>query len=238
MDLPAVVIEQDRKYEQATTRASEELAKLRWHWTLDESNPERVPLAAYARAVGRDKRAIGKYAHGYALWRGDASVTPLSEAIERAGLGADKEAATEAVAETRGLAFQTVRQTRPAEVKRVLEHARERAEKLGSSVSAEAPKAAEWIVKSEQAAAAAKGERKDKLGLRFVQLEERLQRARRELVESVNIAASTEWGDEEQELLEQTLVNVKSLLELLNLAIVGASDVDWDDELAALGGQT
>lgn len=236
MGLPRDVIREDRRLELTASKASEELAHLRWHWTLDETNAKRVSLREYARAVGRDRRAIEKYAHGYVRWTaGDGTVASLTESIERAALSAEREAATEAVAKARGVAFGTARQNRPTEVRRVLTMARERAEETGGSVADEARKAARLIVASETATEQQKADRHRRRGLRYIELEERLGRVRRELVASIEIAAALDIGDEERELLEETLGNVRALLGLLDLAIVGATEVDWDAELTRLG---
>lgn len=231
-DLPAHVVEEDRRLERTASSASEELARLRWHWTLDESNTERVSISEYARAVGRSRATIGEYAKGYAEAR--RRNIPTAEAMKRAAMSAEREAATEAVAEARGLSFGTARQNRPAEVKRVLDTARERAERYGTTVADEAAKVADWTVRAEKAAKRVQDERRERLGLRFIELEELLHRARRELVQAVNLAAAMEWGDDERELLEQTVANVRALLELINVALVGTADVDWDAELASL----
>jgi hypothetical protein len=234
MDLPVAVIEQDHKLERATAKTSEQLAKLRWHWTLDETNPDRVSLKAYARGISRDRALVTKYAKGYASWQEGDDIVTLSEAIERAGMGAEREAATEAVAQARGLGFSTVKQSRPTEIKRVREIARERVEQHGGTIEEQAEKAAEWIVKAEKADARQRDERKERLGLRFVEMEEELDAVKRRLIKAVNLAHDVPWGDEERELLGTTLANVKALLELINLALVGSADVDWDAELADL----
>lgn len=39
-----------------------ELAELRWHWTRDEQNPERVSGAEYARRRGISRYAVNVYA--------------------------------------------------------------------------------------------------------------------------------------------------------------------------------
>jgi hypothetical protein len=233
MALPKTVVQADRKLEGATAAASELLAELRWHWTLDESNPDRVSLREYAREVGRDFRTIHKYAHGHALAAADGDIG-ISEAIERSAMGAETEAATEAVAKARDVSFSTVRQSRPTEVRRVRDMARERVERHGGTIEEQSAKAADWIVRSEKAAERTTAQRRERLGMRFVGLEDRLQRVRRELIQAVNEAAAVGWGDEERELLAQTLAQVKALLELLDMAVVGAVDVDWDAELAGL----
>lgn len=236
MSLSANVIATDRKLEKATASASEALMEHRWHWTLDESNAKRVSFREYARSVGKALSTIQKYANGYVLLSDrDIAVTP-TEALERANMGAETWAATQAVAKARGVAPTTVRQDRPVEVRRVREMARERAEAKGTTVEEETRRAADLIVRSEKAAEREKKDKRTRLGLRFVELEEILQRMRREGVKAVNLAADVEWGDEERELLSATLANVKSLIELASLALVGAADVDWDAELAELEG--
>ena len=82
------------------------LAKHRWHWTLDETNDDRVSCRQYSRDVGRAESTIRQNAEGYDEWvRGHAhaSDTPadLGEAMERAVMGDRRDAATEAVAEGR-----------------------------------------------------------------------------------------------------------------------------------------
>lgn len=233
MALPKHAITEDRNLEAQSSKASEALMRHRWHWTLDESNAERVSLREYAREVGRSFSTIHADANGYALTQGDRAV-PISEARERAGMGAETEAATEAVAQARGLSFKHTRQDRPVEVRRVREIARERAEKHGTSVEEEAPKVADWLVRSEKAEETRQAERKERLGLRFVEMEGYLKNAQRKLVDALNMSHDVPWGDEERELLASTVQNVRALLNLIDLALVGAAEVDWDSELAAL----
>jgi hypothetical protein len=88
--LPSNVIATDRRLDENATRASEDLARHRWHWTLDESNPDRVSIRAYARNVGRSDLTIGAQVKGYAA--SAARGTPLNEEIERARMGGETEA--------------------------------------------------------------------------------------------------------------------------------------------------
>jgi hypothetical protein len=235
MDLPADVVREDRRLETTASKASEELARLRWHWTLDESNNVRVTIDAYAAATGKQRSLIYRYAHGYTRFR-HGTVT-LAEAIERAGMGADREAATQAVAEARNVAFGTARQRRPSEVQRVLDMGRERVELRGGSIEEQTGKVAELIVQAEKTAVVEEKARTERLGLRFIEVEEDLQRVVRILSKVVRTASAIGWGDEEQELLGHTLASARALIELANLAIVGAADVDWDAELASIGGE-
>lgn len=235
-DLPQDAIETDHRLESSASKASEALAKHRWHWTLDDTNPERVSFKAYARAVGRADSTIREYVHGYTLTLTERS-TPLPEAMKRAKMGAETAAATEAVAEARGVEFGTASKTRPTEVRRVREMARERAEEKGTSVEEEAPKVAEWIAKAERAESNRQEKRKQRLSLRFIEMEGKLHKAKRALTDALNLAHSVPWGDEERQLLSSAVGNVKSLLGLIDLALVGSADVDWDAELASLAGE-
>lgn len=234
--LPPEVVATDHNLEKTATKASEALARHRWHWTLDESNPNRVSIRAYARAVGRSDSTVGPMVSGYAAWSSGAraSAGSLPEAIERAGMSAERETVVEAVAQARGLGFKRVRESRPDEVKRVREMARERAERHGTTIEEEAPKVAEWIVKAEVADRNRTEERKQRLGLRFVEMEGHLAAAKRRLTDALNLAHQVPWGTEERELLSHTVNNIKALLALIDTALGGVADVDWDAELAKL----
>ena len=238
MKLPAEVVTEDVDLDKRLERVVARLAKLRWHWTLDESNPDRVTVAQYARDVGRAHNTVKKYAHGYGLFQLHDMAQSITECIERAGMGAETEAATDAVAKARGNEFTTTRQNRSTEVRRVREIARERAEKRGTTVEEEAPQVADWIVKTEKAGKQVAAERKEKLGLRFVEMEGKLDKVKRDLVDAVRLAQEIGWGDEEVELLQHDLANIKSLLHLIDMALVGSADVDWDTELSKLNEET
>lgn len=231
--LPPAVVATDRRLDDNAKRASEDLARHRWHWTLDETNPDRVSIRAYARAVGRHNTVILKQVNGYSAWvlRPDAA---LNEHIERAGMSAEREAAAEAVATARGTSFGQARKSRPDEVRRVREMARERAEQNETTVEDEAPKVAEWIVRAEKAEQKRTDERKDRLGLRFVEMEGHLAAAKRKLTDALNLAHAVPWGDEERELLRDSVANIQALLALVDTALGGMADVDWDAELAKL----
>jgi len=64
--LPIEVISQDADLESAIERDTAALAELRWHWTLNDSNPNRVTISEYARQVGRVKSTISTMVNGYA----------------------------------------------------------------------------------------------------------------------------------------------------------------------------
>lgn len=233
--LSANAIETDRRLEKARESTAEALMRHRWHWTLDESNPERVSINEYARDVGRARSTIQADANGYALYSGGrAGPATLGEARERANMGAETQAATEAVADARGIGFQHTRQERAVEVKRVREIARERAEQEGTSVEQEAPKVARAIARADAAAQAHRDERKGRSALRYVEMEGKLTKAQRALMEALEVAHSVPWGDEERELLTATVSNVRALLNLVDLALVGNAEIDWDAELSKL----
>lgn len=230
--LPPEVIRTDHNLEQVAGKASEQLARHRWHWTLDESNPQRVSIREYARQVGRSYPVIHQYAYAAA---GDRA-SPINERLHRANMSAETQAATEAVAKARGQAFATAHQHRTSEVRRVREIARQRAEERGTSVEAEAPKVAETIVRHERAEHAAEAARRERSDIRFIEMEGYLVKAKRELLRALKLAPAVPWDDESRQLLSETVGNVRALLALIDSALSGTSGVDWDAELAKVAG--
>lgn len=235
LNVSAAAIKEDHRLEKQASSASEDLARHRWHWTLNTDNPKRVPIREYARSVGRNEGVVRGQVKGYAEWTASGGGRTLNECIERAKMGAESEAVTEAISEARGTSFSQTRKTRPTEIRRVREIARERAEKHGTDVAEEAQKVAEWVVKSEKAALKNRQEQAARHSLRFVAVEQYLAKAMRALTAALNESHHVPWSDDEREMLTETIEKVRQLLALIDLSVVGTADVDWDAELARLG---
>jgi len=109
MTLPKSVIAQDHRLEKAAEDAGRKLCELRWHWTLDESNPKRVSLSQYARDVGRGRNTIHQYAHAFGVLRTNSAISVI-EALYRAKMSAQRQQATETVARSHGVTFGTAAQ--------------------------------------------------------------------------------------------------------------------------------
>jgi hypothetical protein len=73
--LPIEVISQDTELESAIERDTSTLAELRWHWTMDETNPDRVSFLEYGRQVGRDHKTIAVMAQAYASYRTESNAS-------------------------------------------------------------------------------------------------------------------------------------------------------------------
>jgi len=125
LTLPDEVIELDHRLSGSSTL----LMEVRHHWTLDESNPERVSLGEYGRRVGVAQRVVSAYAHGYILLHEGKAAT-AQEAIERAHMSEETAAVTEAVARVHGVSFGVASKYYRYDVRFVREEARERAEEL------------------------------------------------------------------------------------------------------------
>lgn len=233
MSLPRDVVQEDHRLEEQAEKAGSALAELRWHWTLDESNPERVSIREYARAVGRAEGPIRRSANACVQYRTHPGIS-MAEARTRANLSADRLAATQAVANIRGVTLETAEHKRRDETRRVQQIAAERAERHGTSIEEEAPKVAEWVVRAEKAEQTRQAKRKEQRGLRYIEMEGHLKAAQRKLVEALNMSHDVPWGDEERDLLAGTVQNIRALLNLIDMALVGAAEIDWDSELAAL----
>jgi hypothetical protein len=227
------IVEEDHRLERGESSAIEAFARHRWHWTLDESNTERMSFREYARMVGRDNMAVLRHAKGYAAWVQTDQSAPLGDFIARAAMGIEREAVTEAVAQARGLTFQTATRTRSSEIGRIREQARDAAERRGTTVEEEAPKIATMAARLDETELRIRDERAARRTLRYIEVEGLLRKALRPLNEAVKIAGLT-WDDEERELLIATVAQIRELLLLLDSRITGTARIDWDAELTAI----
>jgi hypothetical protein len=235
--LPQDAIDQDHSLENATDNASLALMHHRWRWTLDESNPDRVAFREYARQVNRDPKTVRQYAHGYALWVSEGT-GPLTadEARERAQMGVETEAATEAVAQARGIQFGYARQEFASEARNIREQARQRAEEKGTSTLDEIPQAAAITYKRQDAERERDDARAKRTPLRYIQIEARLNDAQRALVKAIQASESVDLSPEDRELLNQTLDNIKRLVVIADRAITNAYDTSWRREFHLIEG--
>ena len=157
--LPDEIAEQDKKLDADIASKTAELMALRWHWTLDESNPDRVSAAAYGRAVGRDRKAISRDATAWARWLADqnkrdhmvppAPGDPQTPADYRqaAKLSDEREQVVRAVARANNKKFSNVAVNMRAEVNEALTLAQDRADVNGTTVAEEVVGAAESLAK-------------------------------------------------------------------------------------------
>lgn len=230
----------DRELEAVHEKSTEKLAKHRWHWTLDKSNPKRVTVREYAREVGRNLSTVQAMAKGYAAWStrdharvvGPGMPVTINDFIERAKLGADKAVATEAVARATGKSFGNTATGRRQEVREVLTTAQERAERRGTSVAEEAPKVADWREKGRQATKREKDSRRA-AHFMLVEFEGHIGAAMRRLRQALAIARDVDFDQEETELLEDSIAKLKMIVDLIDVRITGEKGgIDWDSEFS------
>lgn len=234
MALAKKAVQEDRRLERAHDSTFEVLCQHRWHWTLDESNAKRVSMREYAEAIGRNESTVRRQAKGYADWTAASRGRTLADCVATASMSVETAAAYEAVAEARGVTVQSVRNSRPVEAKRVREIARQRAEDRGTTIEEETTKAATWIVKSEQAEESQRTERAKRTSLRAVSVEEKVRRMIRIGIDALAELRGVELDNDSQELLEGALVDLRAVARLLDMAIVGAVEIDWDAEFSKL----
>ena len=240
--LPSDAIAEDARLEGAATRSSEELARHRWHWTLDESNPNRVTFAEYARAVHRHGDTIAMQANGYRDWLADQATEPdpskgMNEYIQRSKMNTEKQAAIDAIASATGKSFNTVRKGGADAVRNVLAVAREKVERGTAADMAEGiEKAGADLARSIQSEKKQEQDRKERHSLRYVEMEGHIAYAMRRLREALDSAADVGFTDEERELIADSLAKLRAVLNLIDARVSGTSTVDWDAELAKLGG--
>lgn len=242
--LSKTVIQQDARLEKASEKAGEELARHRWHWTLDESNADRVSLKEYAREVGRSFSSIKPMVNAYVAWReasaSEALALPgqpvtLHDFTQRERLTTEQAVAVEAVAEARGTTFGgAAHPNRRPDVDNVRNIARDRAARHGTAYEDEVREVAQWQEGARKVQAKTKADRAQRHTFRFIAVEEHLGKAYRALLAALNESEGVDWPDEERDLIVDTLGRVKAVIGLVDLRIAGSADVDWDAELAKL----
>ena len=187
--IPQSVVDKDHELEGRTERASEALAKHRWHWTLDESNADKVSTTAYARDIGRGHKLVSTYARGYKLFverAGSPGGTALTiqDAIRLAGVAVEDRAMHEAIAEGSGRPVaQVSRGDNRHRTRAVVERAHQRAERRGGDAVDHARDIAaeeRQVAEAERARRAADRERRS---IRYVHIEGHLAAAQRRLLE-------------------------------------------------------
>jgi hypothetical protein len=238
--LPAEVIKTDHQLEEIASAADGQLAKHRWHWTLDESNPDRVTVSEYARHVGRSQHAVRIMTTGYAGWIRDRSLS-LGDHVTRARMGTETGAAADAVAKARGIPLRSASRSEGQysnETRRVRDIARQLAEERGTSVEEEAPKVAERIVKAEKAERVQQQEKAERVDLRVIEMEQHLLRMRREGVRALEIAKAIEFDDDGRDLISEAVASIKAVLGLIDAKLSGISGVNWDAEFAKMTGES
>jgi hypothetical protein len=244
--LPSSAVKEDRRLEAAHERTSEALAKHRWHWTLDESNPERVSLKEYARQVGRAFSSVKPMVNGYAAWKkanaSEAFAEPgkpvtLNDHVQQARFGTERSEATEAVARATGKGFGgAAHPSMRSEVDEVLSTARERAERFGTTVSDALDEVAEEREKSRHARKAQREARNERASFRLVEIEGHIAAAIRRLRQAIQVAREVEFTEEELEVYEDAMGSLRTLVRLLDAKMTGESGTDWDAEFAAVVG--
>lgn len=234
--LPAEVVETDQRL----ARSADELMALRWHWTLDESNPDRISKSEYARQVGRDEATIRRDANAWAAWLEQESAgngrelgTPQtpSDFKELSKLSGERQEAAKAIAAATGKTPANVSANRRDEVDAVLNRARNRAEERGTRVEDEIGRAAEWQTKARKTAERDRREKRDAHGMRYIEIEGHVGAAMQRLRRVLEIGEGVDFDADETDLIAEALGKLRALLSLIDLRITGTTDIDWDAEL-------
>jgi len=241
-DLPNAVVESDHKLEQSASKASESLAKHRWHWTLDESNPGRVSFRAYGRAVGRAYSLIRNHANGYVAWVAADQSGLISESIQRAGMSAEKAEVVEAVAEANETSFGHARKQYAPDVSRVREAVEKAAERKPDMTAEEkadyAKRTAQTIARSKVTEEKRRTERAKQRSAMYMRIDAKLAHARGDLRDVLDYGKDLGLSADEVDDVKGALDKIKSFANLIDLALTGSMNVDWDAELAKIGGDS
>lgn len=235
--LPLKVVEEDHQL----AKAADKLMKLRWRWTLDDSNPKRVGFRVYAREVGVGESRIRSDAKAWSKYQVVSSLprdrvkpgTPTSPADFRAleQLGEERQVAAKAVAKATGRSVSSVARDKKGEVKAVLSKARERASKKGTTVEHEVTEVAESRVKTDQRNAEAEKAHKAAHTAAFIDYEGDAGALMQRMKKMFKALEGVEFDDTELELIAETNGRVDAMWNLLKLrSTKEVPTIDWDLE--------
>jgi hypothetical protein len=232
------VVRKDHELERANEMTSEELAHHRWHWTLDESNPDRVSLHAYAKATGRGYATIRRYANGYNDWVVHNMNQSLADCLMTANMAVEKVEVAEAIAEVEGVAVSTVvnRRGTADSIANLTDQAKEAAERKNITLTEAAREIGERRKQTRELEARQTRDRKANQSRVYNSIEGHLANAKRRLSRALDEAHDVGFSEEELELIRTSIDQIRSVLNLLDLRLAGTPDIDWDAELASLGG--
>jgi hypothetical protein len=238
------VIAEDHRLEKESQRATEALAQLRWHWTLDESNPDRVSIREYAQQVGRNHATIIRMVNGYVEWAsGDSRVTTdLHDVIALQRFGKDRRSVVEQYSKKTGVApgntvgNSTIRHDKAIQQAEAI--AKQRAVEKGTSIAQEAAKAVEWVLKEKEHAQRQEDRRQVDKNTTRSQAASNADNALRHLQTMARKVKGVKFNKADREYLLDYLEKIHATADLIALEINGESGTDWDAALAGLtGGQ-
>lgn len=230
--LPVDIVNEDSSLEKATEKSQKALAELRWHWTLDESNPDRVSLREYGRGVGRAVSTISKYAKGYDAWvfAPSEQQDSISDTIVKASMSVEKAVVVEALADATGTSIDHASKRR--DLSAAVAQTHDLADRKQITFDDAATEIGERARKLKVHAAKKKKTKKDRRTMQWIRIEGKLAQSSRLLKESLREAEGVDFTDEEMELIRHSIEQIRSLLTLIDLRMAGTPDIDWDAELA------
>jgi len=207
--LPADVINTDFMLEGQLSGVTEKLAQLRWHWTLDKSNPGRVTVSEYAQEVRRHESTIRRMVNGYENSLRDASRS-LEDHMALAMLGQEKREAAEIL----GISPVRARDTRTEEGRQVRD--------LSEQLKKVERKEVETTDKN--------------TAYRWLEAAGTITKAKQALIALLPMLQRVEFEPDEIEELIEDLNQLDAASGLARMAIAGTTNVNWDEELAKVVG--
>lgn len=233
------VIQEDNRLDRRHQSSLSALCEHRWHWTLDETNPERVSLAEYARQVGRASSTINTQAHGFAFWvdAGRPDSPSLTDFIVRANMGEEFGTVIETIAQARGQSYRTTREQFSGYARVVASQARQI---VANDPSLDYRDAVRQLVNGGEDEVLTDELRAEKQEMRrnvfrHTDAIGAIYRGRQATANAIELVRNVQWTDEEHAQLADAVAKFAAAVGLLEVAILGSKqNINWDAELAKL----
>ena len=234
-------VERDHAIEAEATSKTLALMEHRWR-AIHEAG---FGIKEFARALGHTQHGtVAKYVHGWELWQswgGSHSSTPPGrtplDALELARMSEVKRAAVEVVSEAKGISASNAARHHAPAVQRARDIIETAPDREAGIVKAR--EHTERVQHMRERRTEVEAGKRSNLPRAYIEVEYELDKARRALQNAIGWARGHTGGfdPEAVELMQDSLARVRSLLDLMNMAIIGEVEVDWDAELARIQGE-
>jgi hypothetical protein len=242
------VIAEDHRLEEASELSGWNLAKHRWHWTMDVSNPDRwESVRAYAEAIGRTQPTVRVYVTAYEIYldkseRVNLSPVKFTEFLIMASASQDRQNAIAAISEARGIGIAATQRLHREDIKIVKDAVDEFVTEHPGATPQQKQEKANTVAKMIKVRETYDTKRQDLLSankpILLTVLLGHAHKAKAELLEMVEHAQEFDVSIEENyELLttlQEALGKIVDAVEMVKRALAGEEAIDWNAELAKL----
>jgi hypothetical protein len=234
------IVPRDKEIRETEEEASEALGKLRYDNTIGlHPNAKQPGFTEYAEHCGLSRKVVQRYARAYEKFQAENGPrrAVFADYLFAEHKSEDEQQAIEDVAEVRGISRNSAERLHRESVAKVKRATKRQIERGASPSEARefGRKVARQQVRTEERRAEERRERRASTVQVLVDLMLAIDGARYKLTDALVIAKEGDMNTETMAQANVALDKVRTVLGLLEMAVAGSAEIDWDAELAKLG---